>query len=216
MNTVLIVDDAELFREALKVTFESEGFKVVASAGSAMDGIDLAKEHQPDLVMLDPLMPGMSGLEVVGSMIKVSPTSKVVLLTSSESADDLLEAVKIGAAGYMTKDTPLPRLVDAMRDVLNGGAAVSPAMSGKLFSAMRDLLRHHGAAMARQPELTGRELEVLTLVADGNTSKEIADRLFISENTVRNHVRNILDKLGMKSRFEAVGWAQREGLITHR
>lgn len=216
MNTVLIVDDAELFREALRVTFESEGFGVVAAAGGAMEGIDLARQHRPDLVMLDLLMPGMSGLEVVGAITKASPSSKVVLLTSSESADDLLEAVRIGASGYMTKDTPLPRLVDAMRDVINGGAAVSPAMSGKLFSALRDLLRHHGAAIARRPELTGRELEVLTLVSDGKTSKEIADKLFISENTVRNHVRNILDKLGMKSRFEAVGWAQREGLLGRR
>lgn len=213
MATVLIVDDAELFREALRAAFVSEGFEVVAVAPSAMAGIDLAREHGPDLVMLDLLMPGMSGLEVVGSIIKASPGSKVVLLTSSESADDLLEAVKTGASGYLTKDTPLPRLVDAMRDVLSGGAAVSPAMGGKLFSALRDLLRHHGATLARTPELTGRELEILKHVAQGKTSREIAEMLFISENTVRNHVRNVLDKLGMKSRFEAVGWAQREGLI---
>ncbi|MDH3462786.1 MAG: response regulator transcription factor [Acidimicrobiia bacterium] len=213
MATVLIVDDAELFREALRAAFASEGFEVAAVAPSAMAGIDLAREHTPDLVMLDLLMPGMSGLEVVGSIIKASPASKVVLLTSSESADDLLEAVKTGASGYLTKDTPLPRLVDAMKDVLNGGAAVSPAMGGKLFSALRDLLRHHGATLARTPELTGRELEILNHIADGKTSREIGEMLFISENTVRNHVRNVLDKLGMKSRFEAVGWAQREGLI---
>ena len=216
MNSVLIVDDAELFREALSAAFEGEGFNVVDAAGGAMEGIDLARKHSPDLVMLDVLMPGMSGLEVVDSIIKVSPTSRVVLLTSSESSDDLLEAVRNGASGYMTKDTPLPRLVDAMRDVLNGGAAISPAMSGKLFSTMRELLKHHGAALSRRTELTGRELEVLSLVADGKTSKEIADKLFISENTVRNHVRNILDKLGMKSRFEAVGWAQRAGLLDNR
>jgi two-component system NarL family response regulator len=213
MSTVLIVDDAELFREALRAAFSSEGFEVVAAASSAMAGIDLARVTQPDLVMLDLLMPGMSGLEVVSSIIKVSPNSRVVLLTSSESASDLLEAVKAGASGYMTKDTPLPRLVEAMKDVLNGGAAVSPAMGGKLFAALRDLLRHHGATMSRQPELTGRELEVLTLVASGNTSREIANQLYISENTVRNHVRNVLDKLGMNSRFEAVSWAQREGMI---
>ncbi len=215
MSTVLIVDDAELFRETLRVAFEGEGFEVVAAASGAMEGIDLAREYKPSIVMLDLLMPGMSGLEVVSSIIKASPTSKVILLTSSESSDDLLEAVRTGASGYITKDTPLPRLVDAMRDVLNGGAAVSAAMSGKLFSAMRDLLKHHGASLARRPELTGRELEVLSLVALGNTSREIADRLYISENTVRNHVRNILDKLGMKSRFEAVGWAQREGLLSN-
>jgi two-component system NarL family response regulator len=151
----------------------------------------------------------------VGTIIKTSPKTRVVLLTASESAEDLLAAVKEGVSGYLTKDTPLPRLVAAMNDVLDGGAAVSPAMGGKLFSALRDLLRHHGT-VSRRPELTGRELEVLTLVGEGKTSREIAEQLYISENTVRNHVRNILDKLGLKSRFEAVTWAHREGLIQVR
>ncbi|MGB7860821.1 MAG: response regulator transcription factor [Acidimicrobiia bacterium] len=213
MASVLVVDDAELFREALKAAFTQEGFDVVGVAADAMTGIDLAREHEPDLVMLDLLMPGMSGLEVVGTIIKTSPRSRVVLLTASESAEDLLAAVKAGASGYLTKDTPLPRLVSAMNDVLEGGAAVSPAMGGKLFSSLRDLLRHQGSSSPRRSELTGRELEILGLVGEGRTSKEIAEKLYISENTVRNHVRNILDKLGMKSRFEAVNWAYREGLI---
>ncbi|HSM43986.1 MAG TPA: response regulator transcription factor [Acidimicrobiia bacterium] len=216
MASILIVDDAELFREALKAAFSQAGFEVVAVAADAMAGIDLAREHEPDLVMLDLLMPGMSGLEVVGTIQKASPRSRVVLLTTSESAEDLLAAVKAGASGYLTKDTPLPRLAAAMREVLDGGAAISPAMGGKLFSAMRDLLRHNGARSMRRSELTGREVEILGLVGEGKTSKEIADELFISENTVRNHVRNILDKLGMKSRFEAVNWAYREGLINIR
>lgn len=216
MASVLIVDDAELFREGLKAAFTQEGFEVVGVAAEAMTGIDLAREHEPDLVMLDLLMPGMSGLEIVGTIMKVSPRSRVVLLTASESAEDLLDAVKAGASGYVTKDTPMPRLVSAMHDVLEGGAAVSPAMGGKLFTALRDLLRHNGVTSAGRTELTGRELEVLTLVGEGKTSKEIAEDLFISENTVRNHVRNILDKLGMKSRFEAVNWAYREGLIELR
>jgi DNA-binding NarL/FixJ family response regulator len=214
--TVLIVDDAELFREALKAAFTQEGFDVVGVAADAMAAIDLAREEEPDLVMLDLLMPGMSGLEVVGTIQKTSPRSRVVLLTASESAEDLLAAVKAGASGYLTKDTPLPRLVEDMHDVLDGGAAISPAMGGKLFSAFRDLLRHSGSTTIRRPELTGREIEVLGLVGAGKTSREIAEDLFISENTVRNHVRNILDKLGLKSRFEAVNWAYREGLIDIR
>jgi DNA-binding NarL/FixJ family response regulator len=216
MASVLIVDDAELFRQALRAAFVQEGFDVVGVAADAMTGIDMTRELEPDLVMLDLLMPGMSGLEVVGTIIKTNPRSRVVLLTASESAEDLLAAVKAGASGYMTKDTPLPRLVAAMNDVLDGGAAVSPAMGGKLFAALRDLLRHHGVAAARTPELTGREIEILSMVGEGMTSKEIADKLYISENTVRNHVRNILDKLGMSSRFEAVNWAYREGLIQLR
>lgn len=216
MASILIVDDAELFREALNAAFAQEGFSVVGVAADAMSGIDMAREHEPDLVMLDLLMPGMSGLEVVATLLKTSPRSRVVLLTTSESAEDLLAAVKAGASGYLTKDTPLPRLVSAMHDVLDGGAAISPAMGGKLFSALRDLLRHNGTTPGRRPDLTGREIEILGLVGDGKTSKEIADELFISENTVRNHVRNILDKLGLKSRFEAVNWAYREGLINIR
>ena len=216
MPSVVVVDDAELFREALKMAFAQEGFTVLADAADAMSGIDIAREHQPDLVMLDILMPGMSGLEAVGAILKASPKSRVVLLTSSESAEDLLSAVRVGASGYLTKDTPLPRLVAAMHDVLGGGAAVSPAMGGKLFAALRDLLKHHGTTLYRTPELTGREIEVLSLVGLGMTSREIAEKLYISENTVRNHVRNVLDKLGMKSRFEAVTWAQREGLIEIR
>lgn len=215
MASVLIVDDAELFREALSAAFAQEGFEVVGAAAEAMTAIDLTREFEPDIVMLDLLMPGMSGIEIVATIIKTSPKTRVVLLTASESAEDLLAAVKAGVSGYLTKDTPLPRLVAAMNDVLDGGAAVSPAMGGKLFSALRDLLRHHGT-VSRRPELTGRELEVLTLVGEGKTSREIAEQLYISENTVRNHVRNILDKLGMKSRFEAVTWAHREGLIQVR
>lgn len=211
----MIVDDAELFREALRAAFHQEGFDVVGVAADAMAGLDLTRNHEPDLVMLDLLMPGMSGLEVVSTIIRISPRTRVVLLTASESSEDLLAAVKAGASGYMTKDTALPRLVAAMNDVLEGGAAVSPAMGGKLFTALRSLLKHNGSTLERNPELTGRELEILGMVGDGMTSKEIAAKLYISENTVRNHVRNILDKLGLKSRFEAVQWAQREGLL-HR
>ncbi|HIC97957.1 MAG TPA: response regulator transcription factor, partial [Aquificaceae bacterium] len=140
MPSVLIVDDAELFREALMAAFVQEGFEVVGLAADAMTGLDLARSHEPELIILDLLMPGMSGLEVVGAMIKASPSSRVVLLTASESAEDLLAAVKAGASGYLTKDTPLPRLVAAMHDDLNGGAAISPAMGGKLFTALRDIL----------------------------------------------------------------------------
>lgn len=213
MTSVLIVDDAELFRQALKAAFTQEGFEVIGVAGDAMAGVDLAKEHLPNLVMLDLLMPGMSGLEIVETLLKVSPKSKVVLLTSSESAEDLLAGIKAGVSGYLTKNTPLPRLAEAMRDVIAGGAAVSPAMGGKLFTALRELLRHRGAMLNQRAELTGRELEILTHVSRGKTSRQIAEDLYISENTVRNHVRNILDKLALNSRFEAVNWAQREGLI---
>ncbi len=213
MRTVLIVDDAELFRAALAAACGEAGFSVVATAADAMSAIGLARQHQPDLVLLDVLMPGMSGLEIVSTIVSESPQSAVILLTSSESPEDLLAGVKAGARGYLTKDTPLERLVDSMREVEDGGAVMSPAMGAKLFDIVAQLLRTRDVVALRKPTLTGREIEILAEISAGHTSKEIADRLFISENTVKNHVRNVLDKLGLGSRHDAVRYAIREGLL---
>lgn len=213
MSSVLIVDDAELFRAALASAVKEAGFQVVGTAADAMAAMQLAKEHQPDLVLLDVLMPGMSGLEVVSTIISDVPDTAVVLLTTSESSEDMLAAVKAGARGYLTKDTPLERLVDALQEVKRGGAVTSPAMLSKLFDVMGRLLRTRDVIADREPSLTGREMEILREVADGHTSREIADRLYISENTVKNHIRNILDKTGLSSRHDAVRYAIREGII---
>ncbi|HLT95250.1 MAG TPA: response regulator transcription factor [Acidimicrobiia bacterium] len=213
MTRVLIVDDAELFRAALAAAMKEAGFEVVATAADAMSAIALAREHQPDLVLLDVLMPGMSGLEIVGTIREEAPKAAVVLLTSSESSEDMLMGVKAGARGYLTKDTPLERLVESLRDVAAGGAAASPAMEAKLFEIVGQMLRTRDVATSRKPALTGREIEILREVSEGLTSKEIADKLFISENTVKNHIRNVLDKTGLGSRHDAVLYAIREGLI---
>jgi two-component system NarL family response regulator len=166
------------------------------------------------LVLLDILMPGISGLEVVEKIGAVAPGAHVVLLTASESEEDLLVGVKAGARGYVTKDAPFEDLVGALKAVDSGGAAVSPNMAGKLLDVTRQLLRHQELLQSRKPVLTGREIEVLSLVAQGQTSRQIGTLLFISENTVKNHIRNILDKLGLHSRSEAVLYAVREDLIT--
>ncbi len=164
--------------------------------------------------MLDVLMPGLSGLEVVEKIVAVAPSTQVVLLTGSESEEDMLIAIKAGARGYIVKDTPFPKLVESIAQIVDGGAAISPQMAGKLFDVCRQLLRHQELLQARKPALTGREIEVLELVARGNTSRQIGEALFISENTVKNHIRNILDKLGLHSRNEAVLYAVRENLIS--
>lgn len=213
MSTVLIVDDAELFRSALATAVNDAGFDVVGTAADAMSAIRLVREHRPDLVLLDVLMPGMSGLEVVSTIIEDSPKTAVVLLTSSESSEDMLAAVKAGARGYLTKDTPLDRLVASLREVEAGGAATSPAMEAKLFEIVAQLLRTRDVVASRAPSLTGREIEILHEVAEGLTSREIADKLYISENTVKNHIRNILDKTGLGSRHDAVLFAIRQGII---
>ena len=214
MRRLLIVDDLPLFRVGIGSALAAADFEVVGEATTAQDAVEKARELQPDVVLLDILMPGGSGLEVVGELISVSPGSKVMLLTASESEEDLLIGVKAGARAYLTKDTPLPDLIAAIDAVAAGGAVLSPTMAGKLLDVTNQLLRHEELLQARKPTLTGREIEVLELVAQGNTSREIGDLLFISENTVKNHIRNILDKLGLHSRNEAVLYAVREDLIT--
>jgi DNA-binding NarL/FixJ family response regulator len=213
MTRVLVVDDAQLFRAGISAALSEAGFEVAGQAADAGDAVALAEELQPDVVLLDVLMPGLSGLDVVDKILAAAPDCSVMLLTGSESEEDLLAGIKAGARGYVVKDTALPMLTQAIRDVEGGGAVVSPRMGGKLFETVRQFLRHREVVAARKPTLTGREIEVLQLVAEGRTSKEIGDRLYISENTVKNHVRNILDKLGLHSRSEAVLYALREDLI---
>ncbi len=214
MTSLLVVDDVPLFRAGLTSALKEAGFEVAGEAESAEGAVARAEEYRPDIVLLDLLMPGLSGLEVVEKITAVSPDTQVVVLTGSESEDDMLRALKSGARGYIVKDTPFPALVDSIRSVVDGGATLSPQMAGKLFDVCRQLLRHQELLQTRKPTLTGRELEVLQLVARGMTSREIGHDLYISENTVKNHIRNILDKLGLHSRNEAVLYAVREDLIS--
>jgi two-component system NarL family response regulator len=214
MHRLLIVDDADLFRTVIGSALSAAGFEVVGEGTTAPDAVQQAKELQPDIVLLDILMPGGSGLEVIGDILLVSPSSKVLLLTASESEEDLLAGVKAGARGYLTKDIPVPELIAAIDAVAAGGAALSPTMAGKLIDVAHQLFRHGELLALRQPTLTGREIEVLELVAQGNTSRQIAELLFISASTVSTHIGNILDKLGLHSRSEAVLYAAREDLIS--
>jgi DNA-binding NarL/FixJ family response regulator len=214
MTKLLVVDDVPLFRAGLVSALKDAGFEVAGESDTAEGAVAEAESLQPDLVLLDVLMPGLSGLEVVEKITAVAPGSQVVLLTGSESEEDMLIAIKAGARGYIVKDTPFPKLVEAIAQIVDGGAAISSQMAGKLFDVCRQLLRHQELLQARKPALTGREIEVLELVAKGNTSRQIGDALFISENTVKNHIRNILDKLGLHSRNEAVLYAVRENLIS--
>lgn len=213
MKRLIVVDDVPLFRAGLTAALEGAGYDVVGEAANGETAVAVAEVEQPDMVLLDLLMPGMSGIDVLEKITAVAPATAVVLLTGSESEEDLVAAIKGGAKGYIVKDMPFDQLVMAIDQIFDGGAAISPGMAGKLFDVTRQLLRHQDLVGARKPTLTGREIEVLGLVADGKTSRQIGDLLFISENTVKNHIRNILDKLGLHSRNEAVLYAIRENLI---
>jgi two-component system NarL family response regulator len=213
VTRVLVVDDVDLFRTGLGAALSRAGFEVCGEASDGESAVAAAEELQPDVVVLDILMPGLSGLDVLEKLLAVSTGSRVVMLTASESPEDLLECIKGGARGYLIKDAPFEELAKAIHDVVDGGAAISARMTGKLLDVLRQLLRHRDFTSPRRPELTGREIEVLQHVARGMTSREIGDVLYISENTVKNHVRNVLDKLGLHSRNEAVLYALRERLI---
>jgi two-component system NarL family response regulator len=214
MKRLLVVDDVHLFRAGLSAALTGAGYDVVGEAANGEAAVAVAESEQPDIVLLDILMPGMSGIDVLAKIRAVSPSSEVVLLTGSESEEDLVAAIRGGARGYILKDMPFEELIVVLDSISSGGAAVSPRMAGKLFDVTRELLVHQELIGIRKPTLTGRELEVLGLVANGKTSRQIGDLLFISENTVKNHIRNVLDKLGLHSRNEAVLYAIRENLIT--
>ena len=213
MTRVLVVDDAPIFRAGLRAALTDAGFNVVGEAEDASSAIVETEVLQPDLVVLDVLMPGQSGLEVVPKLLTAAPETRIVLLTTSESEEDMLAGIKAGIRGYVIKDTPFEELVTSISAVIADGAVVSPKMASKLFDTVSNLLKHRDLVSSRRPTLTGREIEVLQLVAQGYTSREIGEKLYISENTVKNHVRNILDKLGLHSRNEAVLYALRENLI---
>lgn len=214
MKRLLVVDDVPLFRAGLTSALNGAGYDVIGEAGDGESAVAVAESEQPDIVLLDILMPGVSGIDVLGKIRAVSPSSEVLLLTGSESVEDLVAAIRGGARGYILKDMPFDELILVIDNIADGGAAVSPGMAGKLFDVTKELLLHQELISTRKPTLTGRELEVLGLVADGKTSRQIGDLLFISENTVKNHIRNILDKLGLHSRNEAVLYAIRENMIT--
>jgi two-component system NarL family response regulator len=165
---------------------------------------------------MDIRMPKSSGIEACRAMKEAAPSSKIVMLTISDEEEDLFEAIRAGASGYLLKDIPLDEVADVVRAVHGGQSLINPSMAGKLLTEFATLAKRDDEERAQQvpaPKLTDREMQVLKLVARGMNNRDIAKELFISENTVKNHVRNILEKLQIHSRMEAVMIAVREKLI---
>ena len=210
---VLVVDDQELFRRGLTMVIGAlDGIELVGEAGDGATALELAVRTDPDVVLLDVRMPGHSGIETCSQLKAVMPSVRIVMLTASDEESDLYDAVKNGASGYLLKDSSIDEVAHAVRLVADGQSLISPAMAVKLLDEFKQLTRNERSAVVA-PRLTDRELQVLRLVARGKSNKEIAKDLFISENTVKNHVRNILEKLQLHSRMEAVMYAVRERLL---
>ena len=210
---VLIVDDQELFRRGLMMVLGSEDeIEIVGEASDGDQGAELAALTAPDVVLLDIRMPRRTGLEACSAIKAAVPSAKIIMLTVSDEEADLYDAVKSGASGYLLKDSSVEEVAQAVRVVADGQSLISPSMAVKLIDEFKQMSRPERDAGAGF-KLTERELEVLRLVAKGLNNREIAKQLFISENTVKNHVRNILEKLQLHSRMEAVMYAVREKLL---
>jgi len=210
---VLIADDHALFRRGLNMVLESEeGIEVVAEAEDGEDAVAKAEEFAPDVVLMDVRMPRLSGIEATRTIRDIIPTARILMLTVSDEEEDLYEAVKAGANGYLLKEISIEEVADAIRAVTTGQSLISPSMASKLLTEFNTLAKR-AEEQFPAPRLTERELEVLKLVAKGMSNRDIADHLYISENTVKNHVRSILEKLHLHSRMEAVVYAVREKLF---
>jgi two-component system NarL family response regulator len=214
---VLIVDDHALFRRGLEMVLAEEpDIELVGEASDGAEAVEKAGEALPDVVLMDIRMPKSSGIEACRAMKEVAPSAKIVMLTISDEEGDLFEAIRAGASGYLLKDIPYDEVADVVRAVHGGQSLINPSMAAKLLTEFAALAKRDGEERVQQvpaPKLTDREMEVLRLMARGMNNRDIAKELFISENTVKNHVRNILEKLQIHSRMEAVMIAVREKLI---
>lgn len=205
MPRTLVVDDHPLTRSALVALLEQHAFAVVAEAADGEEAIRLARDLQPDLVLLDLGMPGLDGLEALPRLRAAAPACEVVVLTASATEENLLAAIRGGAAGYLLKTEPPERIAEFLDGVARGEAALSGAVARRLLERVRDGGRlDSGVPESVARELSAREVEVLLLLDEHLGTEEIARRLFISEHTVRSHVKSLLRKLNVSSRREAL------------
>jgi two-component system NarL family response regulator len=215
---VLVADDHVLFRRGLEMVLQAEGdIEVVGEAGDGLEALRRAEELLPDVVLMDVRMPKQTGIEACLAIKEAVPSTRIVMLTISDEESDLFEAVRAGANGYLLKDIPGDEIAAGIRAVHTGHSLISPSMASKLLAEFAQISRREEEAPnPHAPKLTAREVEVLRLVARGMGNRDIGQELYISENTVKNHVRNILEKLQLHTRMEAAMYAVRQNIIDPR
>ncbi len=201
-HKLLLVDDHPMMRRGIRQLIELEDdLDVIGEAGNGAEAIELLAELQPDLILLDNNMPQMNGVETLKKIRDLGYAGKVLLFTVSDSEEDVRDAMRFGADGYLLKDMEPEHLIDQLRRVLQGNLVISPALTPVLAQALRS------PQGATQADLTDRERQVLKMVALGNSNKMIGNKLGITEGTVKVHMKNLLHKLGLHSRVEAAVWA---------
>lgn len=210
--TVLIVDDHAVVRQGTRAFLDAQpDIDVVAEAGSGEEGVTAAKETVPDVVLMDLVMPGgMDGVEATRAVKKISPRSQVVVLTSYHEDEHIFPALQAGAISYILKDMDMADIVDTVRRAAQGEATLHPQVASRVI---KELKGAPADAINPYTELTDREMEVLKLIADGQSNADISSNLFISEHTVKGHVSNILSKLHLGDRTQAAVYAWREGIV---
>jgi DNA-binding NarL/FixJ family response regulator len=210
---VAVVDDHEVLRQGVTMLLNAEpDIEVVGEAGDGVAATELAASTAPDVILMDVRMPKRSGIEACIAIKEVTPSVSIIMLTVSDEEADLYDAIRNGASGYLLKSSSIDEVAQAVRVVAEGQSLISPSMAMKLIDEFTKISRSEQQQVV-PTELTKREIEVLKLVAQGLNNREIGRRLFISENTVKNHVRNILEKLHLHSRMDAAMYALRKKLF---
>lgn len=209
---IVLADDHPLFRDGIRSLLQARGFQVVGEASNGHEALDQARRLRPDLVLMDIAMPGMDGLEATRLIKAQMPEVKIVILTVSDDDRNLFEAIKSGAQGYLLKDLRSDEFFELLSGVAEGEAPISRRLASRILEEFARLRPASGPPWPEEP-LTDREREVLHLVARGSSNREVAGRLGVSENTVKFHMKNILDKLHLRSRAEVIAYAARRGLL---
>ncbi|MFL6163303.1 MAG: response regulator [Jatrophihabitantaceae bacterium] len=206
---VMIIDDHPIWRRAVERDLIDAGFEVVACVGDGETAVRLAPATRPDVVLMDLQLPGMTGVEATGDLVRGDPSIRVMMLSSSGEDADVLAAAKAGARGYLIKSAAPAELIDAVRRTAAGEAVFSPGLAALVLGEFRRMALAPTDDLAR---LTDRETEILRLVAKGLTARQVADRLVLSHRTVQNHVQNTLRKLQLHNKVQLTRWAIEQGL----